>query len=240
MMPEGTEIGFNNTDAEGNPALVINQPINFGLEYVWHCHILSHEEMDMMRPVSVSLPPNAPDGLAWTTSANCGTTNLTLTWNDNSLDETAFVVQRDDGTEAWVDVRGTDVSPLDEVNTKGIRLFTDTFAWDGTTYSYRVVAQNMVGYGREFMSVTTESVSEVMTVDPNLLCYGNIAPDPLDITVDALDLAAFAADFGRADCTTGGCPGDIQPTCAPDGVVDGLDLFALSQEFGRTDCPNGP
>ena len=24
---------------------------NFGHEYVWHCHILSHEENDMMRPV---------------------------------------------------------------------------------------------------------------------------------------------------------------------------------------------
>ena len=26
---------------------------NFGWEYVFHCHILSHEEMDMMRPVTV-------------------------------------------------------------------------------------------------------------------------------------------------------------------------------------------
>ena len=24
---------------------------NFGHEYVWHCHILSHEESDMMRPI---------------------------------------------------------------------------------------------------------------------------------------------------------------------------------------------
>jgi FtsP/CotA-like multicopper oxidase with cupredoxin domain len=25
--------------------------INFGWEYVWHCHILGHEENDMMRPI---------------------------------------------------------------------------------------------------------------------------------------------------------------------------------------------
>ena len=33
---------------------------NFGWEYVFHCHILSHEEMDMMRPVTVHVPCDAP------------------------------------------------------------------------------------------------------------------------------------------------------------------------------------
>jgi len=27
---------------------------NFGHEYVWHCHILGHEENDMMRPLKVT------------------------------------------------------------------------------------------------------------------------------------------------------------------------------------------
>ena len=29
--------------------------VNFGWEYVWHCHILSHEEMDMMRPIILAV-----------------------------------------------------------------------------------------------------------------------------------------------------------------------------------------
>ena len=59
MMPLGDTIGFNNIDAAGNPTdPIVNQLVNFGWEYVYHCHILSHEEMDMMRPVSVALPPN--------------------------------------------------------------------------------------------------------------------------------------------------------------------------------------
>ncbi len=37
---------------------------NFGWEYVWHCHILSHEEMDMMRPQMVAEPPPAVTDLA--------------------------------------------------------------------------------------------------------------------------------------------------------------------------------
>ena len=61
MMPLGSTMGFNNVDADGNPtAPIVNALVNFGWEYVWHCHILSHEEMDMMRPVSVALPPKAP------------------------------------------------------------------------------------------------------------------------------------------------------------------------------------
>ncbi len=50
---------FFNTDPQGNPLAtpITNKTVNFGWEYVWHCHILSHEEMDMMRPVSVALPP---------------------------------------------------------------------------------------------------------------------------------------------------------------------------------------
>ncbi len=30
-------------------------PRTGGYEYVWHCHILEHEEHDMMRPLVVSL-----------------------------------------------------------------------------------------------------------------------------------------------------------------------------------------
>src|SRR5665811_2624263 len=59
--PNGTEAGFNNTDAAGNPiAPIENVVANFGWEYVWHCHILSHEEMDMMRPVTVFVPRALP------------------------------------------------------------------------------------------------------------------------------------------------------------------------------------
>ena len=41
----------------GNITTIVNDPnTNFGWEYVWHCHILGHEENDMMRPMIVSAP----------------------------------------------------------------------------------------------------------------------------------------------------------------------------------------
>ena len=66
MMPLDDTSMFNPTDANGNPTdPIVNQLVNFGWEYMLHCHILSHEEMDMMRPVLVAMPPIAPDGLAY-------------------------------------------------------------------------------------------------------------------------------------------------------------------------------
>ena len=54
MMPEGSTAMFNNVDINGNPTNpVTNQLVNFGWEYVYHCHILSHEDNAMMRPFTV-------------------------------------------------------------------------------------------------------------------------------------------------------------------------------------------
>jgi len=47
---------FSAFDATGNPppTTVRNVLTNFGWEYVWHCHLLGHEENDMMRPIVVN------------------------------------------------------------------------------------------------------------------------------------------------------------------------------------------
>ncbi len=155
MMPKGSTAMFNNIDPQGNPtANILNHLVNFGWEYVYHCHILSHEEMDMMRPVSVALPPNQPDGLAYTISGSGNKTSLTLTWNDNSINETSFVVQRSTDGTTWTDV-ATVSSPLDQPNTHGTRSITDTsFRVNATTYSYRVVAMNTIGYGGAYPTMT--------------------------------------------------------------------------------------
>ncbi len=51
-------------DPNGNPVPeILNHTVNFGWEYVWHCHILSHEEMDFMHSLVFAVPPKAPTGL---------------------------------------------------------------------------------------------------------------------------------------------------------------------------------
>ncbi|OHB32375.1 MAG: hypothetical protein A2X84_12500 [Desulfuromonadaceae bacterium GWC2_58_13] len=57
--PLGSDMGFSNVDPTtgGNLATpTTNVMKNFGHEYVWHCHILSHEENDMMRAMIMRTP----------------------------------------------------------------------------------------------------------------------------------------------------------------------------------------
>ncbi|MDA8126476.1 MAG: multicopper oxidase domain-containing protein [Deltaproteobacteria bacterium] len=54
----GSEEGFSQIDTTDGGNLVpaqVNKITNFGHEYTWHCHILSHEENDMMRPISLNV-----------------------------------------------------------------------------------------------------------------------------------------------------------------------------------------
>ena len=151
---------FNNVDPQGNPTTnIVNQLVNFGWEYVYHCHILSHEEMDMMRPVSVALPPIKPDRLEFSINGS----NLTLTWWDNSITETAFQVQRTTAASGWQTIT-TIASPLGQPNIHEQRSYTDTTFNPSAAYQYRVVALNTVGYGGAYPSLTAQSVSDPIAI----------------------------------------------------------------------------
>ncbi len=74
----------------------------------------------------------------------------------------------------WVDV-GTVSSPLDQPNIHEVRTFTDnTFAPD-TAYQYKIVANNTVGYGAEFPTLTVHSESAAHQL-PEPAC-GSVQPD---------------------------------------------------------------
>ena len=86
----GGALGF--LDPLGNAAPVTNHMVNFGWEYVWHCHILSHEEMDMMHAMSFATKPKAPTTLTGTRFV--GPNRINLTWSNNSLNTTGFRIER--------------------------------------------------------------------------------------------------------------------------------------------------
>ncbi len=133
--PLGSQLGFNNQDLFGQPTQPItNDVMNFGWEYVWHCHILSHEEMDMMRPQTAAVPPAAPTGL----TAAVGPGGVVLDWTDNSKNETGFLVQRSlTGGAPWTDVAAVAAD---------VMTFTDSGATPGQINYYQVFAVNKVGY----------------------------------------------------------------------------------------------
>ena len=111
----------------------------------------------------MAVPPNVPDGLAFIINGTGNNRHVQLSWSDNSINETAFVVQRNNGS-GWVDA-GTVNTLLSAPNTHGTVSFTDPVSYNATSvYQYRVVAQNTIGYGGEFMSLTAQSVSQPLTI----------------------------------------------------------------------------
>lgn len=154
-MPEGAVLE-NSTlaDANGQPMMafapdgepidVINHFVNFGWEYVLHCHILSHEEMDMMRSQVVGVAPKAPSGLTATRVGNGRNRRVDLVWTDNAMNETAFVVQRaTDSTGPWTTIAtvpSTTTGP-----TTGPITYSDPIGNTNQTFFYQVQAINVVG-----------------------------------------------------------------------------------------------
>jgi FtsP/CotA-like multicopper oxidase with cupredoxin domain len=86
--PRYAMTGFTQVDVNtGNPAVVYNDVANYNWEYVWHCHILGHEENDFMRPMvfdPLDAAPGAPTGLALN--------GKLLSWTDNADTEYKYEV----------------------------------------------------------------------------------------------------------------------------------------------------
>jgi hypothetical protein len=154
--PTGSTIGFMNIDpVTSDPITVVNEESDFGWEYVWHCHLLGHEEYDMMRPFVVVVSPEPVTGLTGAPSGTAGT-SVALIWNDNSPQpaaqvlntrppntnpEQGFYIQRAPVNNGVVGAFATIRTNAAHAGTGPVS-FTDTGRTPGATYAYRVVAFN--------------------------------------------------------------------------------------------------
>ncbi len=144
-LPEGAPLltppgGF--ADLSGTRVTIINHLVNFGWEYVWHCHMLSHEEMDMMHSLAFVVAPKAPSGLAATFNTD-DPRRVTLTWTDNAANETGFIVQRATNPAGpWSTI--TAAVP-ESTGTGRVVTYNDTAVQNSQTYYYQVLATNVVG-----------------------------------------------------------------------------------------------
>jgi FtsP/CotA-like multicopper oxidase with cupredoxin domain len=149
-MPIGTTGQFMNVDPlTGNPVTVTNDMTNYGWEYVWHCHLLGHEENDMMRPYHFTINTIKPSPSVLNgTRTNGGP--VTLSWTDptpvdyknnanygNSANEIGYNIMRAIVTNGKVG-SFTQIG-VAMANATG---FTDPNTNANTTYQYRVDAFN--------------------------------------------------------------------------------------------------
>ena len=131
---------FTNLDPVGNQINVVNHVVNFGWEYVWHCHLLGHEENDMMRSQSVAVAPAfAPGSL---TAVSGGANRVNLSWTDTTVSETDWTIQRATAAGGpWSDLARI-------LSTTGPQKGGSVQYSDPTAVSpffYRVLATNIVG-----------------------------------------------------------------------------------------------
>ena len=136
---------FIGLDPSGGQAPVVNRLINFGWEYVWHCHLLGHEEQDMMRSQAVAVSPKiAPSGLLAIWVGPNSTPKVNLVWTDNSISETHWSIQRATApTGPWTDIARSPSTTGPQ--TGGLARYTDTTVAPLLPYYYRVSATNWVG-----------------------------------------------------------------------------------------------
>jgi FtsP/CotA-like multicopper oxidase with cupredoxin domain len=176
--------GFANIDPSNSPAPVTNDVINFGWEYVVHCHILGHEENDMMRPQLLAIPPASPTGVNAVRQGSGRNQTVLITWTDGSTNETGFTVQRAITPNGpWLSL--TPSAPQ-APGTGTPMSFTDTGVARRTTYYYQVIANNVVGY--------------TQTYAPPAIGYPTLSADsapvaaPLPVAINSLDIGPIFAD----------------------------------------------
>jgi hypothetical protein len=191
--------GFSNNDPNtGNQVNTVNASFDFGWEYVWHCHLLGHEESDMMRPVVFKiLVPNAPTGLAFLINGPPGGPNtVTLTWSwsqGTGIAASGFMVQRQLANGPWLTLpAGANVAGSP---------FIDTTVAPGSSYFYRVFALSAVNTSQSSAS----NVAGPVVIGAALAAPTNlrqIGIGPANVTVAWTDTnTAGATGFQLQRCT---------------------------------------
>ncbi|HET7831604.1 MAG TPA: choice-of-anchor D domain-containing protein [Gallionella sp.] len=226
--PLGSTLGFTQVDLKGNPTAlpgtpgynpnwglalpagaVANAIANFDNEFVWHCHLLSHEENDFMRPFVFTpndLVPQAPRNLSVAAGG-------VLSWSDptptaapaldafgvptlgNPRNEIGFKILRSTNGGAFVQV-GTALANATS--------WTDPTWTPNGGYVYQVAAFNAAGDSPVAMATPMDGVAPTavtfpvqavgtasMTQTVTLSNYG-AAPLPVNsITIDGADFMNF-------------------------------------------------
>ncbi len=256
--PVGGAMGFTNRDNLGNPLPApgqLNEIVNFGWEYVWHCHILSHEEMAMMRPISFSVAVSLP-GTPTLTAAGLPGVPVDLTWTDptpvnspttlgNPTNEIGFRVER-----TTVDVLGNDLAPYAAIGTAlaNVTTFRDSTTVAGTAYHYRVFAYNAAGETvSNVVTVAPPGFFTTYTISPLAVGNGTINPSTPQTVPRGLDSPTFTysanPNYHLADVLVDGVsvglPADYTFTNVQADhsiwAVFAIDQFAITSSAG----PNG-
>jgi hypothetical protein len=194
---------------------ILNHYVNFGWEYVWHCHILAHEEMDMMHSLVFAVPPKAPSLLTGTVTGTANNPRVDLTWMDNSIKEVQFTIQRASDAAFTTGLRSFNYANPTPTTTNQVT-FQDTTVARDSRYWYRVSAIGApVGdlFTTGFPTMSADSTSNTVEVLVGAAPGTPTAPTNLVATLQAgpavsltwRDNATNETGFSVERCTGAGC-----------------------------------
>jgi parallel beta-helix repeat protein len=182
-------------DIAGNAIAVTNHVVNFGWEYVYHCHILGHEEMDMMHSMPFTVAPLPPTGLAATTAG----TDANLSWKDGSITEMSFIVQRATTTSGPWTTLATIATSTGSSN--GTTYYYNDTMTTGITYYYRVLANKVVGDIQDYGTGVFFPTASVNSTPPYIIEINNGTVSTFTPTI-SLPAQTPAYSYGAANVTT--------------------------------------
>ena len=157
------DMNMANYDPTNATSVNYNQLVNYGWEYMFHCHLLGHEENDFMRQIPVGVAMKSPTALqtadtTYVAAVGAVAAHVNVSFVDNSMNETGFILQRRVSlNDPWVPVQQlNDHAPIwDNVHqtvrdyglsTGATPTFTDTPPLtSGVHYQYRVLAVDTIG-----------------------------------------------------------------------------------------------
>jgi FtsP/CotA-like multicopper oxidase with cupredoxin domain len=173
-----------------------NVMTNFGWEYVWHCHLLGHEENDMMRPIAlVVTAPVAPTTLvANVVATGPASVRVDLSWASTAVNAAGYKVDRST-TSTFTAATTTSFNIVGAAN----MTYSDNSALTNTVYYYRVSAMNGAG------TSTPSNVVTVRTVVPPIMLAPTITAGATDTVVINWTAGANPTNFTlqRLDFTNG-------------------------------------
>jgi uncharacterized protein (TIGR02145 family) len=172
---------------------------------------------------NTTVVPAPPSNL---TGVIASTTQINLSWTDNSTNETGFKIERKTGTGAYAVVGFTEAD---------ITTFNDTDLTPSTAYSYRVYSSNAIGDSL----TSSNELTLTTTSEINLPTLTTIAVTSIDNTT-AVSGGTISGDGGGNITARGVCwSTNINPTIdlstkTSDGVGTGAFTSAISALVANT------
>ena len=181
------DMNMSTYDPANTTMVLYNQLVNYGWEYMFHCHLLGHEEGDFMRQIPVGVAMKSPTalqtaGTSYVPLSGSVAAHVNVSFVDNSINETGFILQRRVSVnDAWLPVAQLNqhAPSWDNIHqtvvdyglsTGATVTFADTPPLtSGVHYQYRVLAIDTIGV----QNMGTFPNSDILS-DPSNVVYVQI------------------------------------------------------------------